>query len=437
MNQQRHHQTLSVGYKLPHFTPSSHFAFCIVLVALAVFGLAPQPAYAKYASLVLDADTGQVLHEVNADTRNYPASLTKMMTLYLMFEAIDERRMRLDDRILISRHAARQPPSKLGIRAGRTISVENAIRALAIKSANDIAAAVAEHMAGSERQFALLMTAKARSLGMSNTTFRNASGLMHRSQLSSARDMATMARAMLLHFPHKYGYFSEKQFSYAGKVYKTHNKLLLNYEGTDGIKTGYIRASGFNLVASVKRGNKRLIGVVFGAKNSKIRNRHMVSLLEKGWAKIAPQYALASTQKARAAKAATQTLNVRKVRVAYRQNPKRKKPKLQKRGLHRRRTLSKILSGSSRWGVQVGAYKTYDPAYAVAVRAIGLAPSYLASGNIAVIPLHKKNGHVLYRGRILGITKRQAYRACRFLKHKRFGCMPLKISSTVEVASIK
>ena len=382
--------------------------FILSLITLLAF--APRTAHAKYASLVIDAASGEVLHEVNADTRNYPASLTKMMTLYMMFEALEEGRMRLDDRIAMTHRAARQPPSRLGIKPGQTLSAETAIRALAIKSANDVAAAVAEHMGGTERQFALLMTAKARSLGMSNTTFRNASGLPHRSQMSTARDMSKLSRAMLLHFPHRYHYFSEKRFSYGGKSYKTHNKLLTNYEGTDGIKTGYIRASGFNLVASVKRGDKRLIGVVFGAKNSKSRNRHMVTLLEKGWSKVAPQYALATTRAKAKATAKARGSKSRTVRTAR--------------------------NGKSVWGVQVGAYKTHDPAYAIAVRAMGLAPSYLADGDVLVKPLHKKNGKTLYRGRVMGITKRQAYRACKYLKSKKFGCMPLTVSAPTEVASI-
>ncbi|MBL4614145.1 MAG: D-alanyl-D-alanine carboxypeptidase [Magnetovibrio sp.] len=322
-----------------------------------------------------------------------------MMTLYMLFEALDDKRVRLDDRIMMSRRAARQPPSKLGIKIGNTLSVEDAIRALAIKSANDVAAAVAEHLGGTERQFALLMTAKARSLGMKNTTFRNASGLPHRGQLSTARDMSKLARALLMHFPHRYHYFSEPKFRYSGKTYKSHNKLLTNYEGTDGIKTGYIRASGFNLVASVKRGNKRLIGVVFGAKNSKSRNRHMVKLLDKGWAKINPSMAVA--------KASTRS---------------KSKPRTK--------------TGKSVWGVQIGAYKTYNPAYEIAMRAIGLAPSYLADGDITVAPLIKKSGRKLYRGRVMGISKKQAYRACKFLKKKKFGCMPLKLTAPLEVASL-
>lgn len=369
------------------------------LALLAATLFTPAPAFAKYASLVIDAKTGEVLHEINADTRNYPASLTKMMTLYMLFESLEEGRLRMDDRIMMSRRAARQPPSKLGIKVGKTLSVEDAIRALAIKSANDVAAAVSEHLGGTERQFALLMTAKARALGMKNTTFRNASGLPHRGQLSTARDMSKLARALLMHFPHRYHYFSESKFSYSGKTYKTHNKLLTNYEGTDGIKTGYIRASGFNLVASVKRGERRLIGVVFGAKNSKSRNRHMVKLLDKGWAKVDPSIAVAKAQT-------------------------------------KSKSTARAKTGKSIWGVQIGAYKTYNPAYEIAMRAMGLAPSYLADGDITVAPLNKKNGRKLYRGRVMGISKKQAYRACRFLKKKKFGCMPLKLTTPVEVASL-
>lgn len=383
---------------------NQRFIAWLMLGALALLMFAPLPAHAKYASLVIDAATGEVLHEVNADTRNYPASLTKMMTLYLMFEAIDEGRLRLDDRIVMSHRAASQPPSRLGVKVGQSISAETAIRALAIKSANDVAASVAEHFAGSERKFALIMTAKARDLGMASTTFRNASGLPHRAQMSTARDMSKLAHAMLKHFPNRYRYFSEAGFKYAGKTYKSHNKLLTTYEGTDGIKTGYIRASGFNLVASVKRGDKRLIGVVFGAKNSASRNRHMVSLLEKGWSKVAPQLASYQPKAKAKSKAKVFTKTAKNGRII--------------------------------WGVQVGAYKTHNPAYAIAVRAIDLAPSYLAEGDIKVAPLRKKSGRVLYRGRIMGITKRQAYRACKYLKSKKMGCMPLQSTGPREVASI-
>lgn len=406
-------------------TRRAGFAVGLALAALSLVLLNPLPAQAKYASLVIDAATGEVLNETNADTRNYPASLTKMMTLYLVFEALEEGRMRLNDRIKMTRHAAGQPPSRLGLAVGESLSTEDAIRALAIKSANDVAAAVGDHMAGSEKQFALLMTAKARSLGMSNTTFRNASGLPHKAQLSTARDMAKLARAMLQHYPHYYHYFSEEKFAFKGAVHKSHNKLLTDYEGTDGIKTGYIHASGFNLVASVKRGNKRLIGVVFGANNSKSRNLHMVQLMEKGWSKIAPQLADNAMQPTvkTAAKPSAKTNAVAAVAKPPVNAPK---------------TTGKTLTRNDQtvWGVQVGAFKTHAPAHDVAVRAVSMAPDYLGAGDINVALLEKKNGSVLYRGRVLGITKTQAYNACSLLKKKNMGCLALKVTDAQEVASL-
>ena len=211
-------------------------------------------AQAKYASLVLDADTGQVLHSVNADTRNYPASLTKMMTLYLVFEALERGEITMKTQWKASARVARQPASRLGLARGAKIRVSDAVLALITKSANDVATLVAESLAGSERDFALKMTAKARELGMARTTFRNASGLGNRGQLSTARDMATLALALIRDFPQYYKLFSTQKYKHGDRTYKNHNKLLTAYEGTDGIKTGYISASGFNLVASVQTG---------------------------------------------------------------------------------------------------------------------------------------------------------------------------------------
>ncbi|MCG8509627.1 MAG: D-alanyl-D-alanine carboxypeptidase, partial [Rhodospirillales bacterium] len=253
-----------------------------LFAAVAVFlfmALAPSPGLAKYASFVVDADTGAVYHSVNADTRNYPASLTKMMTLYLVFEALDQRKWTLNKKLKVSSRAARQPASKLALRAGTTITVKNAILALVTKSANDVATVVAEAMSKSERNFALKMTATARRIGMSRTTFRNASGLPNRSQLSTARDMATLARALINHYPQYYHFFSTPKFTYAGLTHRNHNKLLLSYKGADGIKTGYIRASGFNLVTSVNTGGRQIVAVVMGGKTGASRNAQMTKLI--------------------------------------------------------------------------------------------------------------------------------------------------------------
>lgn len=240
----------------------------------------------KYASIVIDADTGVVVSESNADKKLHPASLTKVMTLLLLFEAMERGSVRLNDRIMISQRAAAQQPSKLGLTAGSSIRVEDAILAVVTKSANDITVAIAEHLAGSESRFAQKMTSRAHSIGMNSTTFRNASGLHNPAQVSSARDMATLARYVIHRYPNYYRYFGTKQFTYRGKTMTNHNRLMNTYPGMDGFKTGFINPSGFNLIASAKHGNNRLIGVVFGGRTSKTRNDHMAELLNKGFRNV-------------------------------------------------------------------------------------------------------------------------------------------------------
>ena len=383
-----------------------------IMAAVAAFVLVTaSPAAAKYASLVLDADSGRVVHAVNADTRNYPASLTKMMTLYLVFDALESGRLDLDGKLAISARAARQPASKLGLDPGRTITVEDAILALVTKSANDVATVLAETMAGSERKFALVMTAKARKLGMARTTFRNASGLPHRGQLSTARDMAVLARALLRDHARYYHYFSTDRFTYGGVSHTNHNGLLDTYKGTDGIKTGYIRASGFNLVASVKRGERRLVGVIFGGSSPNARNRLMKTLLDKGFAslaRIAPRVAAP--------------------RVAAPRPTKKAEAKRSAGSGVRRRP-------SDDWGIQVGVYKTRQPAYEIARKDVAKAPDILEGGRVTVVLLEKRNRRPLYRGRVLGIDKSKAYEACRVLKRQKMHCMELRMTDDVTVAS--
>lgn len=262
--------------------------FFIILFSVAfVFMTSATAANAnnKYASLVMDADTGMILSQRNADKSLHPASLTKMMTLLLTFEALDSGVINKKERVRISNRAASMVPSKIGLPAGSSIRVEDAIYALVTKSANDIAVALAEHIGGSEYKFANLMTARARTIGMSKTTFKNASGLHHSAQVSTARDMGKLARYLLQRYPHHYRYFSTKSFTYKGKTYRNHNRLMTTYRGMDGFKTGYINASGFNLVASAYRDGRRLIGVVFGGRSSKTRNDHMAEIMDEGFKK--------------------------------------------------------------------------------------------------------------------------------------------------------
>ncbi|MFN3609578.1 MAG: D-alanyl-D-alanine carboxypeptidase family protein [Hyphomonas sp.] len=258
--------------------------FATVTVTAAI--VAPAAHAEKYAAIVVDADSGEVLHARNQDDPRYPASLTKVMTLYLLFDAINAGDVSLKDKITVSRTAAAQPPSNLRLKAGDKIPVEDAIYALTTKSANDVAAAVAEFLGGSERKFATMMTEKARELGLSNTTFRNASGLPDTAQLSTARDMAILADALLDNHPTYYHYFQNQRFSWGGMTYRSHNNLIGSVDGVDGIKTGYTRASGFNLMTSAERDGRRVIAIMLGGASAKSRDAHVAELVESAFVSI-------------------------------------------------------------------------------------------------------------------------------------------------------
>lgn len=246
--------------------------------ALATADVADDP---RYAALIIDAATGETLYSVDADEYRYPASLTKMMTLYLFFEALEDGRIDPRQALPVSANAASQPPSRLGLRAGSAIAVDDALRAISVRSSNDVAIVVAEAVAGSEAAFVARMNAKAAMLGLGRTRFTNPTGLPDPGQRTSARDMARMARALQLRFPQYYPYFSLRGFSYAGREYQSTNQLLGEVRGMDGIKTGYIRDSGYNLATSVSRGGRRIIIVVMGGRSAKARNDHVAELAER------------------------------------------------------------------------------------------------------------------------------------------------------------
>lgn len=255
-------------------------------VSITAAILAPVAHAEKYAAIVVDADSGEVLHARNQDDPRYPASLTKVMTLYLLFDAIDAGEVSLKDKMKVSRNAAAQPPSNLRLKAGDTISVEDAIYALVTKSANDVAVVVAEFLGGSERKFAAQMTDKASELGLANTTFRNASGLPNTAQLTTARDLAILADALLDNHGDYYHYFQNQRFSWGGMTYKSHNALIGSVDGVDGIKTGYTRASGFNLMTSAERDGRRVIAIMLGGASSKSRDTHVTELVESAFVAI-------------------------------------------------------------------------------------------------------------------------------------------------------
>jgi D-alanyl-D-alanine carboxypeptidase len=411
--------------------------------ALAFVGLSPSQAQARYASIVVDAGTGEVLHQVNADTRNYPASLTKMMTLYLAFEALDRGRLKMDQTLPVSRRAAGISPSKLGLRRGQSIKVKDAILALVTKSANDAAVVIAEALAGSEIKFAQKMTAKAKALGMTRTNFRNASGLPNRRQLSTARDMARLAQALIEDYPQFYTYFSTEKFTYKGRTYSNHNSLLRRYAGTDGLKTGYTRASGFNLAASSLRDGRRLIAVVFGGKTASSRDRHITGLLDKGFASptmtrpltaragpaVAPPprkpASLAAVptpmhkpENLIAGSAAGATARTTAVLVAPRKKPELKKP---------------VEVALQPWGVQVGAFYDASPAKRAAAKVAQRFPDLLGETLIMTPTIKGRRGDI-YRARLMGLSEERARNACKRLRSARIDCLVVRSRETIKVA---
>lgn len=257
-----------------------------LVVLLACGLLAPaQAATPRYADMAIDGNTGTVLHNQAGDAKRYPASLTKIMTLYMAFELIELGRLDYATKIRMTAEGAAASPSKLGLKPGEEITLLDAIKILVTKSANDVAIALAQHIGGTEANFARLMTRKAHQIGMTSTTFRNASGLPDDEQVTTARDMLTLALRVQDVFPKHYKLFATRSFTYGGKTYRNHNALLSRYEGMNGIKTGYTRASGFNLVSSVRRNGKHVVAVVIGGKTSRIRNARMRTLLDKAMAK--------------------------------------------------------------------------------------------------------------------------------------------------------
>lgn len=445
--------------RLPFY--AALFAFFSFVLS---FPISPANANSKYASLVMDADSGMILHKRNADKRLHPASLTKVMTLMMLFDAIEQGRTTLRSRIKVSAAAAKAVPSKLNLPVGSSIRVEDAIYALVTKSANDVAIAVAEHISGTEPAFARAMTRRAKEIGMNRTVFRNASGLHHPKQVSTARDMARLAQTVITHYPKYYRYFSKKVFKYRGKTYRSHNRLMKSYKGMDGMKTGYIHKAGFNLISSAVRDNQRIIGVVFGGRTSKSRNAHMRNLLDNGFKKMR------SMQVARApvpprkpsflvalAAVNRQTLNDLGTLAKTGINPEEAKwamlnPALQgdmfsrmmgegdfdpdvrkrletglmaisavkglpkaepKRKFQPRNTLL-MRSLDDPWSIQVGVFGSRartDRAIRLARQAL---PAELSSMRPIIVPI-RSNGKLLFRARLSGYSQAQARAACLYL----------------------
>jgi len=373
-------------------------------------------AHAKYASFIINENTKRIYHNANADTRNYPASLTKIMTLYLVFDALKSKKISMNSKFKVSKRATRQPPSKLNLSAGSNITVKNAILALVTKSANDVATVIAENLGKSERNFAKLMTRKAKKLGMTRTTFRNASGLPNRGQLSTARDMATLGIAIRKNHPKFFKLFKTKSFIYKGIKYTNHNNLLGSYSGTDGIKTGYTNASGFNLVASVERNGQRIIGVVFGGKKARSRDKHMVTLLNKYF---------------------KTSLSKPLVRIAKPSELPKIRPKIvmAEKNIKNFRIPPKIINNiipnnvEEDWFIQIGAFKNRLNAHKAARNARNIVPEQLGNlpASLSKITKSSTNNNLqyLWRVRFVELAENQARSVCAELWTSGLSCIPL------------
>jgi len=373
-------------------------------------------AHAKYASFIINENTKRIYHNANADTRNYPASLTKIMTLYLVFDALKSKKILMSTRFKVSKRATRQPPSKLNLSAGSKITVRNAILALVTKSANDVATVIAENLGKSERNFARLMTKKAKKLGMTRTTFRNASGLPNRGQLSTARDMATLGIAIRKNHPNFFKLFKTKSFVYKGIKYSNHNNLLGSYYGTDGIKTGYTNASGFNLVASVERNGQRIIGVVFGGKKARSRDKHMIKLLNKHF-KTSPSKPLVRIAKpSELPKKRPEILIIEKNIKNFKIPPK----------VINRITLNNV---DDDWFIQIGAFKNRLNAHKAARNARNIVPEQLGNlpASLSKITKSSTNNNLqyLWRVRFVELAENQARSVCAELWTSGLSCIPL------------
>ena len=413
---------------------------------LGIVGFAPAPVG---ESIVLDADTGRVLSEANADAITYPASLTKMMTLYLTFEALNMGRLRLDQYLPVSIEAASKSPTKLGLRPGESVAVQDLILGIVTKSANDAAAVLSEGIASSEPAFADVMNRKAQQLGMRNTFYHNASGLPDPMQHTTARDTAQLALALYHDFPREYRYFATREFVFQGRLIVGHDHLLDWYPGADGIKTGYIRASGFNLATSAVRDGHRLIGVVLGGISGGSRDREMGALLDQGFASlgVAPATMVARRAPPNPAPATVVLTAPPSAVVAAVDAPAPPAPAHAKPGIFSKAAarLAAHLSpvgkaeaatlpnearpgvAAERWGIQLGAFHAPAAAEKAARDAANLS---LAKGKpMQIVEPGKASKERVYRARLLNFTPREAQSACAQLHKKKLECSVISPTS--------
>ncbi len=415
----------------------------------------PNPGVnARESYLIVDATSGRELASDRPDELRHPASLTKLMTIYLTFSALDSGRLSLGDGLQVSSNALNAPPTKMGMTPGGTVNVRDATMALVTRSANDAAVLLAEGLAGSEEAFARLMTQKARQLGMTSTVFRNASGLPNSEQVTTARDLAKLANALMRDYPHYYAIFSVQSYAYRGRVLENHNRMLGNYEGADGLKTGYTNASGFNLVMSAMRDNRRLIGVVMGGTSAAQRDRTMAALMDRGFAlaaamQLSPWTSLRKPPSARYTaaqfdpgssfaeayrppQAAPQQVSPKyagfvppapaapAAQTAFAAAPPPAAPAAPAPAMSDTPAL-----GS--WVIQVGSFSEPTAAQAALERATAALPN--ARQASAIVDEVQMANRVFHRARLINLSQEQATEGCKRLEKRKIYCSALQVTA--------
>lgn len=432
------HQSLKKFVGQPAAFSKFALGFSVVVV-LCVASASAVQANSKYAGIVIDAKSGRTLYRNHADAPRYPASLTKMMTLYLIFDALESGRISKETKIPVSSNAAHEAPSKLGLRPGQSITVEQVILALVTKSANDAATAIGEFLGGSESGFARMMSEKARQLGMNSTTFRNANGLPNKAQKTTARDMARLGLALRDHHSRYYGYFNTRSFKYRGRRFGNHNHLLGRMKGVDGIKTGYTRASGFNLVSSVEARNRSIVAVVMGGRTARSRDTQMRHLISRYLAKASKGPDRFRIDRGGESALVASALPEARVPVPT-WNPVRAidpQPIVVAEASDDRALgtpassadaidpISTASTHAGEWIIQIGSMPSEAAARAVLSRATRKAPKLLG-GASAFTESFQKDGNVYYRARYAGFdTKSEAWRTCDRLAREDMDCYAL------------
>jgi D-alanyl-D-alanine carboxypeptidase len=387
----------------------------VALCALCILTLAPKPSQAglpPMSAVMIDAKTGQTLYAQNADAPRYPASLTKLMTLYLLFEALRDHRITLNQMMPVSVHAASVEPVKLGVRPGARLTVQEAILGMVTLSANDAATVAGEFLAGGdETRFGALMTLKAHSLGMTHTVFHNASGLPDPAQVTTAHDLAILARRLVEDFPDDYPYFSTPSFVFHGRIINNHDHLLKSYPGADGMKTGYTNAAGHNLVTSALRGGVRLIGVVMAAPSNSYRDHQMALMLDQGFAselggnaRVAMVNAAAAARQAQSQAMPVVPASDPTVTQAHQQ------------------IASNSALGRADWNLDLGNYTSKSAAYT----ALRIASREAQGGVIHLVTLHTKSRHPAWHAWVASVTESHARVTCSAMSHYGRTCVAVR-----------